>query len=88
MGVSKEPTPMTHILNLSPLGEACSRMDLTAIHEILEDIGYSGDEGVTDEVFSQTHKMVDEIVFIFTQHDPEYFSKTCRDFLYVYVFIL
>ena len=55
MGISKEPEQATQISNLSPLGDACSRKDLTTIHEILEKIGYSGDEGVTDEVFSQIH---------------------------------
>lgn len=35
---------------LSPLGEACSRMDLTAIHEILDSVGYKDDEGMTNEV--------------------------------------
>ena len=35
---------------LSPLGEACLRMDLTAIHEILESIGYKDDEGAATEV--------------------------------------
>lgn len=34
----------------SPLGEACLRMDLTAIHEILETISYKDDEGQTNEV--------------------------------------
>ncbi|KAF4392858.1 hypothetical protein G4B88_011853 [Cannabis sativa] len=38
---------------LSPLGEACSRGDLTAIHEILEKIGYKDDEGVTNELSFQ-----------------------------------
>lgn len=37
-------------LLLSPLGEACSRMDLTAIHEILEKLGYKDDEGIANEV--------------------------------------
>lgn len=37
-------------LSLTPLGEACSRMDLTAIHEILEKVGYKDDEGVANEV--------------------------------------
>ncbi|XP_028770456.1 serine/threonine-protein kinase BSK3 [Neltuma alba] len=36
--------------SLSPLGEACSRKDLTAIHEVLENIGYKDDEGVTNEL--------------------------------------
>ncbi|KAG1359587.1 putative serine/threonine-protein kinase BSK3 [Cocos nucifera] len=40
-------------LPLSPLGEACSRMDLTAIHEILEKIGYKDDEGTTNELSFQ-----------------------------------
>ena len=38
---------------LSPLGEACSRMDLTAIHEILESVGYKDDEGMTNELSFQ-----------------------------------
>ncbi|KAI3806432.1 hypothetical protein L1987_22337 [Smallanthus sonchifolius] len=39
LAISKEPTP-----NLSPLGEASSRMDLTAIHEMLIKIGYMVDD--------------------------------------------
>lgn len=35
---------------LSPLGEACLRMDLTAIHEVMEKIGYKDDEGTATEV--------------------------------------
>jgi hypothetical protein len=34
---------------LSPMGEACSRMDLTAIHQILINAHYRDDEG-TNEV--------------------------------------
>ena len=37
-------------VSLSPLGEACSRLDLTAIHEILEKVGYKDDDGVANEV--------------------------------------
>ncbi|PKA63126.1 putative serine/threonine-protein kinase [Apostasia shenzhenica] len=37
----------------SPLGEACSRLDLTAIHEILEKVGYKDDEGVANELSFQ-----------------------------------
>ncbi|CAL5356131.1 unnamed protein product [Camellia sinensis] len=40
-------------LSLSPLGEACVRMDLTAIHEILEKIGYKDDEGAATELSFQ-----------------------------------
>ncbi|XP_041020443.1 serine/threonine-protein kinase BSK7-like [Juglans microcarpa x Juglans regia] len=39
--------------HLSPLGEACPRMDLTAIHEILEKIGYKNDEGAATELSFQ-----------------------------------
>jgi len=40
----------TTFASLSPLGEACSRKDLTAIQEVLESIGYKDDEGVANEV--------------------------------------
>lgn len=40
----------TNALPLSPLGEACLRMDLTAIHEVLEKLGYKDDEGAATEV--------------------------------------
>ncbi|KAL8134391.1 hypothetical protein AgCh_009425 [Apium graveolens] len=38
---------------LSPLGDACLRNDLTAIHEILEKPGYKDDEGAATELSSQ-----------------------------------
>ncbi|CAI0540306.1 unnamed protein product [Linum tenue] len=34
-------------------GEACSRLDLTAIHEILEKVGYKDDEGIANELSFQ-----------------------------------
>lgn len=37
-------------LALTPLAEACYRLDLTAIHEMLEKAGYKDDEGVANEV--------------------------------------
>jgi len=40
-------------LPLSPLGEACLRRDLTAIHEILEKLGYKDDEGAATELSFQ-----------------------------------
>ncbi|MBA0761804.1 hypothetical protein Gotri_024395 [Gossypium trilobum] len=49
MGISHETTSLKHTMSLTPLGEACSRMDLTAIHEILEEIGYKDDEGTANE---------------------------------------
>ncbi|MBA0639695.1 hypothetical protein Goklo_022716, partial [Gossypium klotzschianum] len=38
---------------LTPLGEACSRMDLKAIHEMLEKNGYKDDEGIANELSFQ-----------------------------------
>lgn len=48
---------------LSPLGEACLRMDLTAILEILENIGYKDDEGAATELSFQmwTNQMQDTL---------------------------
>lgn len=43
-------TPSGEVMPLSALGEACLRMDLTAIHEILEKLGYKDDEGAAAEV--------------------------------------
>ncbi|XP_071692831.1 serine/threonine-protein kinase BSK7-like [Rutidosis leptorrhynchoides] len=36
--------------SLTPLGDACLRMDLTAIHEILESLAYKDDEGAATEL--------------------------------------
>ena len=50
LGISKhEETPLTPQRPLSPMGEACSRMDLTAIHQTLVMTHYRDDEG-TNEV--------------------------------------
>jgi len=58
--LQKETEVLSHVLMglphsgsvspLSPLGEACSRRDLTAMLEILEKLGYKDDEGVTNEL--------------------------------------
>jgi len=50
-------------LPLSPLAEACSRKDLTAIHEILEKTGYKDDEGTANELSFQmwTNQMQDTL---------------------------
>ncbi|KAL4567081.1 hypothetical protein LXL04_022653 [Taraxacum kok-saghyz] len=37
----------------SPLGEACLRMDLTAMHEVMEKLSYKDDEGQTTELSFQ-----------------------------------
>eukprot|EP00262_Sarcandra_glabra_P005822 TRINITY_DN1768_c0_g1_i1.p1 TRINITY_DN1768_c0_g1~~TRINITY_DN1768_c0_g1_i1.p1 ORF type:complete len:496 (+),score=92.92 TRINITY_DN1768_c0_g1_i1:495-1982(+) len=53
MGVPQGAASSLQPLNLSPLGDACFRKDLTAIHEILEKIGYKDDEGTTNELSFQ-----------------------------------
>ncbi|KAL6556392.1 Serine/threonine-protein kinase bsk7 [Orobanche gracilis] len=40
-------------MSLSALGEACQRKDLTAIHEILEKLGYRDDEGAATDLSFQ-----------------------------------
>ncbi|KAG5375462.1 hypothetical protein IGI04_040058 [Brassica rapa subsp. trilocularis] len=50
---------------LSPHGEACLRTDLTAIHEIIEKLGYKDDEGAATELSFQmwTNQMQDSLNF-------------------------
>ena len=50
MGIRNEAAASLQPLSLTPFGEACVRMDLTAIHEILEKSGYKDDEGIANEV--------------------------------------
>jgi len=35
---------------LSPLGKACARMDLSAVHDIMLKTGYKDEEGAENEV--------------------------------------
>lgn len=50
LGIPKpEDAPATPPQPLSPMGDACSRLDLTAIHQILVSTHYKDDEG-TNEV--------------------------------------
>ncbi|KAK1299442.1 putative serine/threonine-protein kinase [Acorus calamus] len=57
-------------LSLTPLGEACSRLDLTAIHEILEKIGYKDDEGIANEFIDGG-----------TMISPTVFARRCLSYL-------
>lgn len=50
MGIPHGAASPKETTSLTPLGDACSRLDLTAIHEILDKIGYKDDEGVANEV--------------------------------------
>ncbi|XP_022732248.1 probable serine/threonine-protein kinase BSK3 [Durio zibethinus] len=53
MGIPHGTASSKQTMLLTPLGEACSRMDLTAIHELLEKIGYKDDEGIANELSFQ-----------------------------------
>ncbi|THG18065.1 hypothetical protein TEA_019459 [Camellia sinensis var. sinensis] len=61
LGISKhEEAPPTPQRPLSPMGEACSRMDLTAIHQILVMTHYRDDEGTNELSFQEwTQQMRD-----------------------------
>ncbi|CAI0454550.1 unnamed protein product [Linum tenue] len=51
MGLSKTPVPLPTLL--SPLGKACVRMDLSAVHEVLLKTGYRDEEGAENELSFQ-----------------------------------
>ncbi|KAK7286861.1 hypothetical protein RJT34_22173 [Clitoria ternatea] len=53
MGVKLETASSTKQLSLTPFGEACLRLDLTAMHGILEKTGYKDDEGIANELSFQ-----------------------------------
>lgn len=59
MGIPQGTTSPKQPLSLTPFGEACLRFDLTAIHEILEKMGYKDDEGIANEV----HYFIFDVLF-------------------------
>ncbi|XP_010553263.1 PREDICTED: probable serine/threonine-protein kinase At5g41260 [Tarenaya hassleriana] len=64
MGIPHETETMEEQpLSLTPFGDACLRADLTAIHEILEKVGYKDDEGIANELSFQmwTNQMQDTL---------------------------
>lgn len=67
LGISKhEEAPPTPQRPLSPMGEACSRMDLTAIHQILVMTHYRDDEG-TNEVFYLDNTSASCVLILFLE---------------------
>lgn len=65
LGIPKhEEAPPTPPHPLSPMGDACSRMDLTAIHQILVATHYKDDEG-TNEVIHLKLNMQKRYSFFF-----------------------
>ncbi|XP_058220583.1 serine/threonine-protein kinase BSK1-like [Rhododendron vialii] len=61
LGIPKgEEAPPTPQNSLSPMGDACTRMDLTAIHQILVMTHYKDDEGTNELSFQEwTQQMRD-----------------------------
>ncbi|KAK7312442.1 hypothetical protein VNO77_36305 [Canavalia gladiata] len=53
MGIPDRSLSSKETVSLTPFGEACSRRDLTAIHEILVDVGYKDDDDVANELSFQ-----------------------------------
>lgn len=53
MGLPKNKNTVVVPTMLSPLGKACARMDLTAVHDILLKTGYRDEEGAENELSFQ-----------------------------------
>lgn len=53
MGILHGTDSSKQTVSLTPLGEACSRLDLTRVQEILEKVGYKDDEGIASELSFQ-----------------------------------
>lgn len=61
MGLTKNTTVLPTML--SPLGKACARMDLTAVHDILLKTGYKDEEGAENELsFQEWTQQVQDIL--------------------------
>ncbi|KAK1262716.1 putative serine/threonine-protein kinase [Acorus gramineus] len=58
----REEAPSTPQHPLSPMGEACSRMDLTAIHQILVRTHYRDDEGTNELSFQEWTQQMREML--------------------------
>ncbi|KAF5470481.1 hypothetical protein F2P56_010994 [Juglans regia] len=66
----KEAVPLT------PMGDACSRRDLTAIHQILEKAGYKDDEGVANDLsFQMWTSQIEETLNSKKRGDTAFRSK-------------
>ncbi|XP_057419536.1 serine/threonine-protein kinase BSK2 [Lotus japonicus] len=62
MGLTKNTAPVLPTM-LSPLGKACARMDLTAVHDILLKTGYKDEEGAENELsFQEWTQQVQDIL--------------------------
>ncbi|KAJ6392391.1 hypothetical protein OIU77_026201 [Salix suchowensis] len=64
LGISKheETAPPTPQQPLSPMGDACTRMDLTAIHQILVMTQYKDDEGTNELSFQEWTQLMRDML--------------------------
>jgi BR-signaling kinase len=69
MGITKAASVLPAIL--SPLGKACSVMDLTAVHDILLKTGYKDDEGAENEV-TDCEIVMNDLCYQFVMTFPHY----------------
>lgn len=75
MGIHRGEAPPP--LPLSPLGEAISRNDHTAVHEILVKTGYKDDEGQENEVFFFFLLICSTVSYNQTLLDAVHFNHSC-----------
>ncbi|CAA2941899.1 probable serine threonine- kinase At5g41260 [Olea europaea subsp. europaea] len=76
LGISHGNANLTPQLLLTPMGEACQRMDLTAIHEFLENAGYKDDEGIENELsFQMWTNQMQETLNYKKQGDAAFLAK-------------
>lgn len=82
MGLTKTAAVVPTIL--SPLGKACARMDLTAVHDILLKTGYKDEEGAENEV--------NRTVYILERckcfHYQTFLYSTCNFKVKIYFFLM
>ncbi|KAI4388503.1 hypothetical protein MLD38_000824 [Melastoma candidum] len=63
LGIPKhEEAPSTPPHPLSPMGDACTRMDLTAIHQILVNTHYKDDEGTNELSFQEWTQQIRDML--------------------------
>ncbi|GAB2214294.1 hypothetical protein Droror1_Dr00018636 [Drosera rotundifolia] len=63
---------------LSPMGEACSRMDLTAIHQILVMTHYRDDEGSNELSFQEWTQQMKDVLEARKRDDYAFRDKDFR----------
>ncbi|RID78067.1 hypothetical protein BRARA_A00922 [Brassica rapa] len=83
MGLPKNTVILPTLL--SPLGKACSRMDLEAVHEILLKTGYRDDEGKENELsFQEWTQPVQEMLNIKKLGDAAFRDKDFKNAIECY----